>query len=172
MDNKEKCRLAFVEAESFFLASSFIYDNIWEKFEPSDRDKFFGLHNVAFVNHAFAVEIYLKCLQIMTTGNYTGGHVILDIFTNLPKEVKSKIINCYHKKYFERDFDSFNEARGLPQQTFIELLSEVEQPFLQFRYIFENKEKENSRYKLTLAILAVREIILEYTPEFKELIFI
>ena len=163
----QKAQRIFDEAENFFLASIILANSI----DKSDEQKKLGMQNVFNVNHAFAIELYLKCLQVIEKGNHKAGHVLIDLFNGLNNSTRERVCLLYNQKWLEMRFETLffvNENEG----NFVKLLSEIKEPFKAFRYLFED-ELELSSYKLENAINCLRAVIFEINeiiePKYKAL---
>ena len=100
---KTKHQSAFYEAENFYSASMYIQDKANKVSISSDVHRFIGEMVVGEVNHSFAIEMYLKCLQLFTLGERKGGHHLGNLFDKLPADIKSKLNDRYKTKYLTKD---------------------------------------------------------------------
>ena len=64
----------------------------------------------AIVCFAFSVEMYLKLLCVLSTGSYTKGHKLDDIFRSLPEEFQKNLIAKYVNTNFETDISNVSNA--------------------------------------------------------------
>lgn len=152
----------FDEAETFMIAYRAIMNSsVKQSILSKDMGKSIGLTYAAYVNHAFAFELYLKCLMGIENGYFYEGHNLLDLFQKLSQETQDKIISYHdnltisrHKKYHGFGFDS--------EGNFITLLSEASNAFVDFRYLFGDKSAKN--YDLSIPSKYVKDVILEKCP--------
>lgn len=156
---------AFIEAESYLSASNYLIDSACGKIQFSETKRFLGVHFASLVNHTLAIEMYFKCLSIITQTNYKNGHILRHLFYNLKKKVQQKLENCYEEKYMEQDFDLLTEMHDCPKKTFAQLINIIPQPFAEFRYTFENKVYGKKEYRLDYITLTLKDVIFEYHPE-------
>jgi len=162
MNRFEKSKRAFTEAEAFLTAANYI---IQKDDELSYRDifRFVNITIVHEVNHAFAVEMYLKCLQLIITGIHSKGHHLGKLFDKLNPEVQEKINTRYKETYQKNDEDLWDAT----EYSLKDLLHKAGTYFLYSRYTFEKENDFYTRYRLNVGIMAIRDIIFEYQPEFK-----
>ena len=155
LEKSQKAQRIFDEAENFFLASNILANSI----DKSDELKKLGMRNVFNINHAFAIELYLKCLQIIEKGNYQGGHVLIKLFNRLDYSTKDTIRHLYNQKWLEMRYSTIFFIKP-NEGDFVELLKEIKEPFVAFRYLSEN-EDGLPLYKLENAINCLRSVIFE-----------
>jgi len=156
---------AFIEAECFLIAYNYIiqqdnesgYGDIWQ---------FVGVGTAAQVNHAFATEMYLKCLLILTnTYDKKKQHHLGLLFDKLPPPVRQKLNYRYKKYYQKEDIDVFDATK----YSLRDLLHKTGDYFKHARYSFEKKRGgKHARYHMTIGINAIRDIILELSPDLKQ----
>lgn len=155
LEKSQKAQRIFDEAENFFVASNILANSI----DKSDELKKLGMQNVFNITHAFAIELYLKCLQIIEKGNYQGGHELIKLFNRLNNSTKDRIRYFYNQKWLEMRFATIVFIKP-NEGDFVELLSEIKEPFKAFRYLNENG-KELPLYNLKNAINCLRAVIFE-----------
>lgn len=154
----------FKEADTFVLAFKAILLKASDVFETDFRCTV-SLGYAANVNHAFAFELYLKCLIAIEGKLIQFGHNLEITFNNLTEETKNKIINRFTNNN-PNHISINNIVKGVNKPSdFLELISSVPQPFKSLRYLFEDKEKRYLNYELEEAIYSVRETILELKPK-------
>ena len=86
------------------------------------------------VNYAFACEIFLKILLLISNIPYTYEHKLENLFNKLPDKYKNEIIDLCDKEY-KGDREPFN----------MQFLSNVSSAFEKWRYCYE---KENPPLKI------------------------
>ena len=64
----------------------------------------------AIVCFAFSVEMYLKLLSVLATGNHAKGHELHKLFTNLSDNIKQKLNHSYVNSNFENDILSVSNS--------------------------------------------------------------
>jgi len=154
----------FREADSFVIASKAIVLKASD-YMPFNPLACIAVTYTAYVNHAFAFELYLKCLTVIEGKNIIFGHKLFDFFEGLSEETKAKI-----KNHFAINNPNHRIAHdvifGINKTTdIVGLIKHIQQPFKEFRYLYE-ENKGNQQYELEEAINSVRAIILELKPEF------
>lgn len=162
-------KIAFREAECFLLASKYIDDG--DKASPYvDIYKYAGMGTAMFVNHALSVELYLKCLQILT-GTYNPNqktHFLGTLFGELPESIKQKLNDRYANHYAKSDIDIFDKK----QYTLGQLLTKTGDFFVQARYDFSRNSFGNvPRNRLIVGLDAIKDIIFEICPDLKDIEF-
>jgi len=157
----DKVKDAFLEAECFHRAANFILEKDTVA-EYEGLYKSAGMAVVIFVNHAFATEMYLKCLQLITNGNHNGGHHLGKLFDCLKKPIQKKISDRYEKVYQKDDEDLLSDTK----LSLKELLPSTGDYFSSARYSFARKHSDKrTRYRLYIGSSAIKDIILEYHPD-------
>jgi HEPN domain-containing protein len=158
--------LAFYEAESFLTAAEAIAKKAQSViFTENGMDKSIGLTYARHVNHSYAFELLLKCIMIIEDGHYFEGHDLLGLFGKLNPVTQAKITA------------RFDEYKGIRRHRVyhgifekIELLSVLEEAgkaFIEFRYLFETKNKPY--YNLDNALECLEHHISYLKPELKKL---
>lgn len=126
-------------AENFHRVAHDIIPDDWLDNETDDGHWFVP----SVVNMAFACELYLKVLLMKKQAPLTG-HNLMELYTNLPDEMKNKI----------RDYPDF---RG---NEFIQRLDENKNLFVEWRYYFEeNAHASVDVIFLEKLALALNEIV-------------
>ena len=98
----------------------------------------------AIVNAAFACELYLKSLL----GKELVSHNLMGFYRKLPPEIKNELRSAYRlQKAF--GFSSFEEAIGAVKNTFVE-----------WRYLYKEKNKSQSNPKDLNDFLNIFSIIV------------
>jgi hypothetical protein len=157
---------AFYEAQNFLIASEAIRKKMQSvMFTEDGMNKSIGLQYVMYVNHAFAVELLLKCIMIMETGRYYTGHHLFDLFLKLPEKTRQRITAIFGEYGIRRRdlkyFGMFEEV------DLVTVLQEAKSAFMQFRYLFENREAP--RYDLNTVVECLEYYIFTVKPELKNL---
>ena len=158
--------VAFCEAECFLDISKMIKQKTFLKtFTQKEIDQSISFQYATHVNHSYAFELYLKCLMIIETGEYTEGHQLFELFKSLKPTTKNNIENHFNSNYaiIRRNMKYF----GLFETPSIyELLKEANKAFIDFRYLFSRKNTPT--YQLHGAIECVRQEIFRLKPELKD----
>jgi hypothetical protein len=164
--NNNKPEEIFIQAEVFSIASDYTHKASLKQFLNGSPNFGIQVSFAANVNHAFACELYLKCLQVIEQGFYFEGHRLLDLFNALNPQTQAKIIKRHDVDVIHGPI-AFMINRGRPK-TILELLAEANNAFVEIRYCFENDK--HVPYDLSWAARIIRNLILELRPEFNELI--
>jgi hypothetical protein len=122
------------------------------------------------VNHAFAMELYLKCLITIETGFTHPTHDLENLFNYLSSHTR-KTIERYYDEIRAEDplciaFAQWLERHGENPEEHLRLksaLSKSAKAFEVLRYPYEGEEDHN--YILGPLEIAARRIILELKPE-------
>lgn len=154
----------FDHAESFIIASKAINQSAVKYSLGGDPNEGIVLSLIAKFNHAFAFELYLKCLMSLETGRYFEGHDLLKLFKMLSQETQDEIIKNHdtltvYRHPTRHGFGFSNEGK------FIELLTEAANTFVDYRYVFNKPNVGN--YNLDFPLKYLRSMILKKRPDFK-----
>jgi hypothetical protein len=160
---------AFYEAQNFLIAAEAIRKKMQSVlFTEDGLNKSIGLQYVMYLNHSFAVELLLKCIMIMETGHYYTGHHLFDLFSKLPEKTQQQITVRFNEYEVRRRdlkyFGMFEEVDLLM------VLREAQNAFIQFRYLFENREAP--RYDLDITVECHKYYICNAKPELKNLKYV
>jgi hypothetical protein len=89
--------MAVNAAKSFFALAGTFFKALPE--DPHQRDSYLSSHSgmliAATTNLAFAVELYLKAISLLTTGAAKWGHDLLAKYEELLPQVRTSIEECY-----------------------------------------------------------------------------
>jgi len=153
---------AFLEAEYFIKAANYIIQKN-EELESQTLGLFNGITSVYQVNHSFAVEMYMKCLHLITKRDYRGGHKLGDLYDFLDISVQLKLNEKYQNDYSESDY-RFTDTTIY---SFGEILHQMSDYFIYARYAFEKQrnKKDAKLYKLSFSYKVIRDTILEIYPQ-------
>ena len=92
--------IAFCEAECFLSVSKMIKEKTYLKtFTQKELEQSINFQYATHVNHAYAFELYLKCLMIIETGEYVEGHQLLELFKLVSDNAKTNIENHFNNNY-------------------------------------------------------------------------
>lgn len=148
----------FLTAEAFFIASGVIF----EHFKKGKNVIIFP----AYVNQAFACELYLKCLLQIKTPFVPKHHKLHLLFDSLPKPDRSEVIRHY-KRWCKADpmhSQFFNKSKFKDDlRSVLEAGADV---FETLRYAYEDRPLKQLA-AFSLPILALHDAILEARPEWK-----
>ena len=117
------------------------------------------------VNSALALELYLKCLRTIETGNFFKGHEFDEQYFDLEESTRNEIQRRHAEIEAKSQFFEDMRTRGF-QTDLASLLSEGRNTFIHFRYAFEkNPSAQNTAWALDDFMLIVRAIVLERRPK-------
>jgi len=156
----------FLHAEGFYRAASICF-NVGQSEEQTDFTP--HLFNAAFTNHAFACEIYLKCLYVLEKNKYYKGksHSLIDLFGELKPETQERITSIYNANSTNHP-ERLQERRNLGDDSHYTLeciLKQSAAAYYIFRYSYEpNRE---IHYKIWNVVEALRCYIAEIKPEWE-----
>ncbi len=158
--------LAFVEAECFLRISQMVKEKTYLKeFTRQETERSISFQYARHVNHAYALELYLKCLMIIENGKYAEGHGLLDLFELLNDTNKQEIEEYFEENHaFIRRNMTYFEIFDKPSVR--ELLEEANRAFIDFRYLFSRNN--TPYYELDGVLDCVRNQIFKAKPELKE----
>ncbi len=161
----EQIEDAFNEAECFMLASVYL-NNENDRIVPEKLSIYVGISVVAEINHAFAIEMYLKCLLLITKSEKQKGHNLGKLFDQLSKDVKARLNKKYKQLYVQAIEDRFNTRKP---HSLGEKLKRAHEYFLNARYYFEENYRMDryKRYELYDITGSIKEIIFELQPELR-----
>ncbi len=142
----------FYMAEAFYLSAetSVPLANNPERFKSGDAVAG-HLITVYFVNIAFAIELYLKCLACIEQKEFKSGHNLYELFCDLSEENQRKLA---------ADFNELGSAYSLPS-----LLQEAGNTFQNFRYMFEDIKSKFNSFRVQRVIPIIRKRISELNAE-------
>ena len=169
MVKSENFQAAFYEAECFLEVSKLIKAQTFSNKPLTSRKvakRNTYLNFAQYVNHAYAFELYLKCLMIIEQGVYYAGHNLSFLFEKLSPVTQTNIVTYYHSKYQHVRRDA-TKSGGVAEPDFHELLEEAKNAFVEFRYLFEKKSVRP--YVLAGIVESVRFEILKLKPELENL---
>lgn len=160
------------EADIFCVASEIILKSASDIYlNDLDELKIMWLNDASSVNHAYAFEIYLKCLLVIEGKDFSSSHVLKDLFNQLSIITKDKIISHYKSNvsYTPAYFAKYGHDKKID---FVSKLELIPQPFIGFRYKFDpnNKYRSSEYYDLESLIFSVRAVIFELSPNLKGII--
>ncbi len=171
MQNPE---LLFQEADAFLIASFAVMRKASDYAASDDTwRKALAITYAAHVNHAFAFEMYLKCLIVIegteiSKDNKNAHHNLEGLFGLLKDETQKRIISDFNKTTYFSDayFKMIADIQDyLPKKVeFIDLLKRSPKAFTELRYKFEQRAG-NKSYELESAINSVRVVILSLRPD-------
>ena len=109
------------------------------------------------VSSAFSVELYLKCLLLLTIGTVPKSHKLLDLYDALPTDTK----DVAQAKYY---------AVAPRSSQLRDVLAEHNGTFVEWRYLFEKQDKPFSLDWLSLrdAATALHEATLSLQPDWRQ----
>ncbi len=161
-------REIFDEAEDFLFASNIIKKASSEHLKLNGTglisiNRAIGLSFVNYVNHAYAFELYIKCLMVIESGYFYSGHKLFELFSYLSQETQEKITTQHNDSTMESGL--FYTMKRISNADFVGLITKAHEPFLDYRYLFNGKQTKG--YDLHRALETVREIIFQMKPEYR-----
>lgn len=153
----------FDTAEAFDLASKLVS---FEKYKRElNGDYSLSYHGIAAIvaNHAFAIEMYFKCLAIIEKGEFLRGHKLLDQYNFIQQSTRDKIKAYYddfvqHNPTLERWKTQF---RKLPDMNLVAVLQQANNAFEEHRYM---PEGDHQTYLASDVSKALKKYILGIKP--------
>ncbi|MBN2746519.1 MAG: HEPN domain-containing protein [Bacteroidales bacterium] len=140
MDNKEQSYKIFLQARRFEDSAGLLF-----KEGASDPNKYYI---PACVMAAFGLELYLKSIQQFEKGTIKKTHNIKDIFDELTDESKDKIRINFKDDVLRNpphNIKDIEKKSGVKiTDDFDSVLSDISRLFVDFRYIFEQKNEAKS----------------------------
>jgi hypothetical protein len=127
----------------------------------------FHLGIVYGVNGAFAVELYLKCLLEIESGQIPATHNLKDLFYQLSRDSRGKLKRDHDKRIQDNSMLlSFRKRLGIKTDLH-SLLEDGQDIFKQFRYMFEGVPDRTKPLGFALEPFGelVRKRILDLRPE-------
>lgn len=153
----------FDTAEAFGLAGGLLFSFINERAKKGDYSKaYFGLSAVV-ANHAFAIEMYFKCVSILEQNDFKKGHELVELFAFLLPHSQQKI-KSYYNDYVSKNSrinKLLSEGRRL-NTNFEDVLQQASNAFVEHRYAPEGKQQTFLAGDLAKAL---RKYILELRPD-------
>ncbi|PAW94147.1 hypothetical protein CKK33_11850 [Mucilaginibacter sp. MD40] len=159
--------IAFREAECFLNVAKMIKEKTFLKsFTQKEIAQSINFAYATHVNHAYAFELYLKCLMIIESGEYEQGHKLHDLFKLLSSTTRTNIENYFTSNFiYKRRHRLYGGIFEKP--SIYKLLEEANTAFIDFRYLFSRKNLPT--YELDNVIECVRHEIYRLKPELKDI---
>jgi HEPN domain-containing protein len=152
-------RLAFVSAEAFLEVCKVLVAAL-----EAGNTRILSL--AMATNAAFSLEMYLKCLLLLETGNALWGHDLYDLFRTLSESTRSELTRA-HEEFVESNPALMERLSQEGLATDLEqLLKRGRSAFSDFRYAHEQIPL-NTDFALNGLTYCVRERILMLRPEWK-----
>jgi HEPN domain-containing protein len=150
-------KLVFLNAEAFLEVSKVALD-------ASNKGNTKILNLALATTTSFALEIYLKCLLLLETGNAPRDHDLYNLFHSLKSATQSELTKD-HEKFVKLNpaFKARLTEEGLPLDL-EELLKRGRNAFVDFRYAYEH-DPVRSDFALNGLTKCVREQILKIQPD-------
>lgn len=123
---------------------------------------------VMAVNSAFALELFLKCLQTLDSGDYSRRHDLDQLYYELPKPTQEEIRRRLDEVQASTKYGPFYAGlRSDGYKTDLDSLLEMgRKAFEHFRYAFDPEiVAQKARWALDDFMFIVRDLILERHPE-------
>jgi len=140
MDNKELSYRIFLQARRFEDSAELLFKS--ENFDPNK-------HCIpAWVMAAFGLELHLKSILQFERGTIKKTHSIKDIFNELTDESKTKIRVNFKEDTLRNPPPNIKEIEKQSgakiTDDFDSVLNDISSLFVDFRYIFEQKNEAKS----------------------------
>ncbi|MCF8254883.1 MAG: HEPN domain-containing protein [Bacteroidia bacterium] len=129
------------------------------------------------VNFSFSLELFLKGLHLLTTGNEPKSHDLLELYNSLPLKYRNSIENIYSelKKNSKKELNNYTIIITPTQQVkrdekeseiedmgVVELLELHKISFINWRYLYEIKvEGYKYRFDFYLIDCFIKSLIIE-----------
>ena len=140
MNNKELSYKIFLQARRFEDSAELLFKS--GNFDPNKY------YIPAWVMAAFGLELYLKSIQHFEKGTIKKTHIIKDIFKELSDESKAKIRKSFKEDVLRNppsNIEDIEKQSGVRiTDDFDSVLNDISSLFVDFRYIFEQKNKAKS----------------------------
>jgi len=157
MKNDELSNTIFLQAKRFEDSAELLF-----KVGVSDPNKYFI---PAWVMAAFSLELYLKSILQYEKGTIKKTHSIKAIFNELNEDTKDKIRVNFKADIIRNppiNIKELEEQSGIKiSNDFDNVLSDVSSLFVDFRYIFEQKNEANSFIYIENLRRVITERVLE-----------
>jgi hypothetical protein len=120
------------------------------------------------VNEAFCLELYLKCLLMLETGNKGHGHKLKDLFDKLSQTNQAKV-----ERYYNEDLGDLKmvtvQRRGKTYASDLNgVLQATSDSFVEWRYLFEEKMDPKPILGWQSLRASLLRLILELRPDWKK----
>jgi HEPN domain-containing protein len=121
----------------------------------------------AAVNAAFALELYLKCMQCIENGSFIKGHDLAKLYSAISRANRTRIEE-YSKAHdanspsHQRVKKKFSHLTRFDIQSVLTFSAKA---FEIFRYEFEGPQRTAHGFVAHHVTKAVRQLILEIKPE-------
>ena len=140
MNDEKLCYSIYLQAKRFEDSAELLF-----KEGNSNPDKFYI---PAWSLAAFSLELYLKSIQQHEKGKFLRTHVIKDIFHELNEESKNKIKTNFKFDLLQIPDLNVNKLELISgvkiTENFDEVLNDISNLFVEFRYIFDDQNKPKS----------------------------
>jgi HEPN domain-containing protein len=158
-------KAVFYEAQAFLTAAVEINKKQQSIISLNDscEENIWSLRNVEYVNHAFAVELLLKCVMILENERYYRGHNLFGLFEKLNSSTQNEMALLYDANRPVRYKMNSSEYESV---TLKSVLKEGRNSFMCLRYTFEPGYR-NTRYHLERVADLIVKYILLIKPELK-----
>ncbi|WP_426485836.1 HEPN domain-containing protein [Flavobacterium sp. 2] len=157
MKNDKLSNTIFLQAKRFEDSAELLF-----KFGISDPNKYFI---PAWVMASFSLELYLKSILQYEKGTIKKTHSIETIFNELTEDTKDKIRRNFKADIIKnppRNIKELEEQSGIKiSNDFDNILSDISSLFVDFRYIFEQKNETKSFIYIENLRSAITERVLE-----------
>lgn len=147
----------FRQAFSFALIAGHIYEEYLQKLSAN---AVFGAAPFV-VNSTFCIEIYLKTLHRLQ-GNSVKGHSLAELYDSLSDEHKNMISGAANR--YSSQF-----SLSMPVQ-FIDFITDLNNCFVDWRYIYEKNRTKEVRIEPTLFMIKVLHEVCHHALKLQQFI--
>jgi hypothetical protein len=116
----------------------------------------------SLTNHAFACELYLKCIYCIENNESTERHEPHLVFEKLKLQTQQAIAEIYYK--IQESPESKSQHIGMANTDLISILTEAKTAYQRFRYAYEARS-DAFAYRMHDVLKACRRYILQIYPE-------
>jgi HEPN domain-containing protein len=132
------------------------FDLTCDEIERFDQSKF-NATAPHVVNSALTCELYLKALYLITTGKIIKGHNLWDLYLEQTPKVKDDIYQEYYVLHQTRPVPAKYKGE-MSEKIFAELIEEVKDVFVVWRYIYEVPNESIRLGILTFLRMSLRKV--------------
>ena len=161
-------KVTFYEAHAYLTAAVEINKKLQSVLLLNDLEEDFKpLRNAEYVNHAFGVELLLKCIMILENEHYYRRHNLFGLFNELNSSTQTEIAFSYNRFTPGR---YKNDSTDMESTTLESVLKEAGNSFEHLRYTFE-PGYQDKRYHLEMAADLIVKYIQKIEPELENTMF-
>ncbi len=154
-------KTAYFEALVFLNVSDLIHEKSNVR---SNKKTLFGLRFAEYVNHAFAVELLIKCILLKENGYHGNEHNLQLLFSQLKQESQDAINLIFTNSNLSR----IGDESEIPITVNL-LLKETPSPFMSFRYNHETGKNNKPSYHLDVLASVLKIYLLKKYKELRRI---